>query len=49
VRWAKFSNAMLIAALAVIAFGSALLSALVAFPNGTHRQLLATIEQLFPR
>jgi hypothetical protein len=39
---------MLIAALAVIAFGSALFSALVAHPNA-HRQLLATIEQLFPR
>jgi hypothetical protein len=40
---------MLIAALAVVAFGSALMSALVAYPNPAHRQLLGTIEQLFPR
>jgi hypothetical protein len=47
--WAKIRDAMLIAGLVVIAFGSALVSALMAYPNPAHRQLLATIEQVFPR
>jgi hypothetical protein len=47
--WAKIRDAMLIAGLVVIAFGSAFVSALMAYPNSGHRQLLATIEQVFPR
>jgi hypothetical protein len=40
---------MLIAGLVVIALGSALVSTLATHPNQAHRQLLAKIEQLFPR
>jgi hypothetical protein len=49
VGWAKIRDAVLTAGLGVIAIGSAFVSALVAYPNPAHRQLLATIEQLFPR
>ena len=47
--WAKIRNAMLIAGLVVTAFGSAFVSALMTYPNPAHHQLLATIEQVFPR
>jgi hypothetical protein len=49
VGWRKIRDAMLIAGLVVTALGSAFVSALVTYPNPAHRQLLATIEQLFPR
>jgi hypothetical protein len=47
--WAKIRDATLIAGLVVIAFGSAFVSALMTYSNPAHRQLLATIEQVFPR
>ena len=49
VGWAKILDAVLIAGLVVIAFGSAFVSALMTYPNPAHHQLLATIEQVFPR
>jgi hypothetical protein len=49
VGWAKIRDAVLIAGLGVIAVGSAFVSALMTYPNPAHRQLLATIEQVFPR
>jgi hypothetical protein len=49
VGWRKIRDAALIAGLTLIALSSALVSALVTYPNPAHRQLLATIERLFPR
>jgi hypothetical protein len=49
VGWAKIRDAVLLAGLGVIAIGSAFASALITYPNPAHRQLLATIEQVFPR
>jgi hypothetical protein len=49
VGWAKIRDAMLIAGLVVITLGSALVSTLATYPNPAHRQLLAKMEQLFPR
>jgi hypothetical protein len=49
VGWTKIRDAVLTAGLGVIAIGSAFVSALVTYPNPGHRQLLATIEQVFPR
>jgi hypothetical protein len=48
VGWGNIRDAMLIAGLVVITFGSALVSALVTYPNPAHRVILANIEQLFP-
>jgi hypothetical protein len=49
VGWAKIRDAVLIAGLGVIAVASAFVSALMTYPNPAHRQLLATIEQVFLR
>lgn len=43
VRWGEIREAVIITVLALIAVGSALLSALLTYP--THRQLLATAER----
>jgi hypothetical protein len=47
VRWANIRDAMLIAGMVAIAFGSALVSGLITYPNPAHRVALANIEQLF--
>ena len=44
VRWG-INEAVLIRVLALIAIGSALLSALLTFPSATHRELLAAAER----